>query len=287
MATKYFNFRCKIDGILVSEVEHTFVRGRTEHSFNIDFDHLSIPELVDLAKEFGDTGPTRQHVTGGVIGNLSQPSGDRKSANLFIHYPSLLNTTLTTDLDVGNSSFPNSFGYGEENIEDEQEKDAANGEAEAENYTSDIENSSSKEGVVNESDSELSDDYRSDVYEELREVREDLREYKNNKVVNVVAKEKIYGVLGKARVDEGYEYIDRARTNLRDKLGGDDDEPYYDSSDVDSFATESEGEAVSDDDEVEGETELKAMRKSDRVVRLCMIQIVTKLFDRLVKSLKM
>lgn len=30
-----------------------YVGGRTEYSFNVDFDHLSIPELVDIAKEFG------------------------------------------------------------------------------------------------------------------------------------------------------------------------------------------------------------------------------------------
>ncbi|KAJ8531046.1 hypothetical protein K7X08_025777 [Anisodus acutangulus] len=63
-------------------------------------------------------------------------------------------------------------------------------------------------------------------------------------------------VLGEAGVDEGYEDIDRARTNLRDKLGGDDEEPYCDSSDVDNFSTEFESEVVSDDDEVEGGTNL-------------------------------
>ncbi|KAK4360462.1 hypothetical protein RND71_019414 [Anisodus tanguticus] len=122
------------------------------------------------------------------------------------------------------------------------------------------------EEIVDESDSELSDDYGSDVHDELRVVREDLREYKKNKDVNADVKEKLDGFLGEAGVDEGYEDIDSARTILRDKLGGDDDEPYYDSSDVVSFAIESEGEVVSDDDEVEGGTNMRARRKSNRVM---------------------
>ncbi|KAJ8550169.1 hypothetical protein K7X08_033876 [Anisodus acutangulus] len=113
---------------------------------------------------------------------------------------------------------------------------------------------------------QLSDDYGSDVHDELRVVREDLREYNKNKDVNADAKEKLNGFLGEAGVDEVYEDIDSARTILRDKLGGDDDEPYYDSSIVDSFATESEGEVVSDDDEVEGGTNMRARRKSNRVM---------------------
>lgn len=47
-------------------------------------------------------------------------------------------------------------------------------------------------------------------------------------------------------------------------MGGDDDEPYYDSSNVDSFVSESEGEKVSDNGEKGGQ--LKARRKSNKVV---------------------
>lgn len=54
----------------------------------------------------------------------------------------------------------------------------------------------------------------------------------------------------------------KRKTNLRDKLESDDDKSYYDSSDVDSFVSESNGEKVSDD---EGGN-LRAKRKSNRVV---------------------
>lgn len=47
-------------------------------------------------------------------------------------------------------------------------------------------------------------------------------------------------------------------------MGGNDDEPYYDSSDVDSFVSESNCEEVSDDEEEGGH--LRARRKSSRVV---------------------
>lgn len=53
MATKYFNFRWKIGGMMVSKVGPIYVEVRAKHSFNIDFDHLSIPKLIDIAKEFG------------------------------------------------------------------------------------------------------------------------------------------------------------------------------------------------------------------------------------------
>ncbi|KAK4341118.1 hypothetical protein RND71_039619 [Anisodus tanguticus] len=105
---------------------------------------------------------------------------------------------------------------------DEQKEDAAYDDYPAENPTGDVQNSSYEEEVVNVSDSERFDDHGSDVHEELR----------------------------MAGVDEGYEDTDRARTNLRDKLGGDDEEPYCDSSDIDNFSTEFESEVVSDDDEV-------------------------------------
>ncbi|XP_060212303.1 uncharacterized protein LOC132639941 [Lycium barbarum] len=275
MATKYLHFRWKIGGILVSEVGPTFVGGRTEHSFNIDFDHLSIPELVDLAKEFGvinlgtayiapkggalveltsdrdlldlgvllndgdtieiyvcndssfeDVGPVSQHVIGGAGDNLSKPSGDRESASLFIRYPPLVNTTPTTSLDLENPSSPNCVEGAEANTSGA----FASSDFAAENPTGDVDNSE-EEDAVNGSDSDLSDDYGSE-----------------------------------AGVDEGYEDIDSERTNLRGYLGGDDDEPYYDSSDVDSFASESEGEDISDDEQVEGGTELRARRKTNRVV---------------------
>jgi len=67
---------------------------------------------------------------------------------------------------------------------------------------------------------------------------------------------------------------------MRDKLGG-DDEPYYDSSDPDSFESESdlegEGDHVSDDD-VDGEDnmgQLRGRKKTNRVVYDPSTKIVT------------
>ncbi|KAJ8563093.1 hypothetical protein K7X08_031545 [Anisodus acutangulus] len=97
----------------------------------------------------------------------------------------------------------------EENTGEEQAKDAASGDFQPEISTGDVDDFGSEEEVVNGSDYELSDDYGSDVDEELRVVRKDLREYKKIKVVNASAKEKLDWFLGEARVDEGYEDIDR------------------------------------------------------------------------------
>ncbi|XP_059294789.1 uncharacterized protein LOC132047824 [Lycium ferocissimum] len=271
MAIKYFNFRWKIGGILVSEVGPTFVGGRTEHSFNVDFDHLSIPELKDLAKEFGvnKLGTTYIAPKGG---NLIKLTTDRDLLDLGV----LLNDGETIEIYVCNdSSFEDGRPNGQhvtggfkslfqtllKGLKIQERKIFASGEEVGDNA-----NSSSDEELVNGSDSELSEDYESEVHEELRVVKEDLREYKKNKAVRVVAKEKVDGFLGEAGVDEGYEDIDRGRTNLRDKLGGDDDEPYYDSSDVGSFVSESDAEPVSDDDGVEGGTEMRQRRKSNRIV---------------------
>jgi len=46
--------------------------------------------------------------------------------------------------------------------------------------------------------------------------------------------------LGEVGIDPGFEDIDKPNKNLTGKLVG--DEPFYDSSDADSFESESEGE---------------------------------------------
>ncbi|OIT06908.1 hypothetical protein A4A49_61603, partial [Nicotiana attenuata] len=55
MADKYLNLRFHIGGMLVSEVGSVYVRGNIEYAFNVDTDKLSIPEIVDYAKDFGFT----------------------------------------------------------------------------------------------------------------------------------------------------------------------------------------------------------------------------------------
>ncbi|KAJ8565488.1 hypothetical protein K7X08_008064 [Anisodus acutangulus] len=201
---------------MMSEVGPTFVRDRTENSFNIDFDHLSIPELIDLAKEFG------VNKLGAIY--ISPKGGDEQEEDVASGEDVVEN--FTSDVEHSSS---------EEDVEHSSSEE-------------DVEHSSSEEDVVNESDSELSDDYGSDVHEEFIIVRKDLREYNKNKAVNAAAKEKVDEFLGEAGVDKIMKTL-----NFRDKLEGDDDKPYYVSTDVDNFATESECEAVSDDNEVDKE----------------------------------
>ncbi|OIT19795.1 hypothetical protein A4A49_55557, partial [Nicotiana attenuata] len=353
MASKYFNFIWKIGVMLVSEVGPVFVGGRIEYSFNIDSDHLSIPELVDIAKDFGvtklgttyiapskggklvklekdknlldlgvllndgdtidificndsnfeDVGHVGQHVNvekggGSQLTNIN--GGSRESEPLFIPHPPIIAPAPTIDLDLEicstrtrespreraeesckathsrtvecereeeNTGFPSSLNTSEraeKNIR--EEVDAASGDFQKEGSASgDLNNSStsSEEDAGTEEEFELSDDYGSDVHEELRVVKQDLKAFKVKKAKKS-RKERPDGFLGEAGLDEGYDDIDKERKNLKDKLGGDDDEPYYDSSEADSFASESEGEAVSDDEVVE--ENLRVRIKSNGVV---------------------
>ncbi|KAJ8541934.1 hypothetical protein K7X08_016800 [Anisodus acutangulus] len=186
---------------MVSEVGPTFVGGRTKHFFSVDFDHLSIPELIDIAKEF-EVNKLRTTYIAPKGGDLIKIAKDRDLLDLGV----LLNDGRQY-LEIPSS--PNSFKVSEEN---RREEDATSGDFQANNTIDDVDNSnsSSDEELVNESDSELFDDYESDGHEELRVVvREGLREYKKNKVVRAAAKEKVDGFLGEAGVDEGYEDIDR------------------------------------------------------------------------------
>lgn len=95
-------------------------------------------------------------------------------------------------------------------------------------------------------------------------VRDDPRKYNKAKQVKTHTKEKIDGFLGDVGLDKGHKDIDKEKINLRDKVGGDNDEPYYDSSNIDSFVSKSDGEKVSDDEKEGGH--LRARRKTNRVV---------------------
>ncbi|OIT35697.1 hypothetical protein A4A49_02268 [Nicotiana attenuata] len=129
---------------------------------------------------------------------------------------------------------------------------------------------------TSDDESERSFDYGSDVHEELRVVKEDLKKYRQ-KNRRKLRKEKPDGFLGEVGVDEGYENIDQPKKNMRDKLGG-DDEPYFDSSDPDSFESESdlegEGDPVSDDD-VDAMGQLRGRKKKNRVVYDPFVKVVT------------
>ncbi|KAH0766346.1 hypothetical protein KY285_002217 [Solanum tuberosum] len=101
------------------------------------------------------------------------------------------------------------------------------------------------------------DGYESDIHEELSLVKKDLKAYLKEKKS---AKEKKIAecFLGEVGIDPGFEDIDKPKKNLTDKLVG--DEPFYDSSDADSFESESEGEI-----DVERSDILKVRKKDKRV----------------------
>ncbi|KAG5568057.1 hypothetical protein H5410_064929 [Solanum commersonii] len=126
-----------------------------------------------------------------------------------------------------------------------------------------------------DSDSTCSDqsiDYGSDVQEELKIVKENVRKFKESR--RRKKKEKTKGFLGEVGLDEGYEDIEKGKKNfkgtrilkkaiffLKGKLT--EDEPYHDNSDCDSFQSDEE-EPVSDD-ELEGGS-LRGRKKSNRVI---------------------
>ncbi|KAG5614302.1 hypothetical protein H5410_014126, partial [Solanum commersonii] len=97
-----------------------------------------------------------------------------------------------------------------------------------------------------DSDSICSDqsiDYESDVHEELRIVKEDMRKFKESR--RRKKKEKTKCFLGEVGLDEGYEDIAKGKKKFKGKLT--EDESYYDSSECDSFQSDEE-EHVSDDE---------------------------------------
>ncbi|OIT37959.1 hypothetical protein A4A49_55357, partial [Nicotiana attenuata] len=55
MADKYLNLRFHTGGMLVSEVRPVYVGENIEYAFNMDTDKLSIPQIVDYARDFGFT----------------------------------------------------------------------------------------------------------------------------------------------------------------------------------------------------------------------------------------
>ncbi|KAH0773922.1 hypothetical protein KY290_011059 [Solanum tuberosum] len=102
-------------------------------------------------------------------------------------------------------------------------------------------------------------DYGSDVHEELRIVKEDVRKFQESR--RRKKKEKTKGFLGEVGLDEGYEDIEKGKKKFKGKLI--EDEPYYDSSDCDSFQSDEE-ELVSYD-ELEGGS-LRGRKESNRVI---------------------
>ncbi|KAG5612117.1 hypothetical protein H5410_023398, partial [Solanum commersonii] len=215
MATKYLNLRFKFGGILMSEVGPIYVGGRTEYVENVDKDHLSILELVDYAKSFGINiyvcHDTILEDVGSTEGQISQ------SLSQVVKELRMMGCRCQQETDDGYSLI---------DWTDTEEEEKAEPSAQ-ENVEKDIDNDSIC--------SNQSIDYGSDVHEELRIVKEDVR--------------KVWKILKKAK------------KKFKDKLI--EDEPYYDNFDCDSFQSDEE-EPVSDD-ELEGGS-LRGRKKSNRVI---------------------
>nr|XP_016438220.1 PREDICTED: uncharacterized protein LOC107764190 [Nicotiana tabacum]XP_016438225.1 PREDICTED: uncharacterized protein LOC107764190 [Nicotiana tabacum]XP_016438233.1 PREDICTED: uncharacterized protein LOC107764190 [Nicotiana tabacum]XP_016438243.1 PREDICTED: uncharacterized protein LOC107764190 [Nicotiana tabacum]XP_016438250.1 PREDICTED: uncharacterized protein LOC107764190 [Nicotiana tabacum]XP_016438257.1 PREDICTED: uncharacterized protein LOC107764190 [Nicotiana tabacum]XP_016438265.1 PR len=341
--------------MLVSEVGPLYVGGRVQHVTNVDCDHLSIPELVDYAKEFGITKLGKTFIMSAKCGNLVELTKDRDlmdlamllnngdTIDIFVscdsqfeevdassqisHVGDPFNASSSTQQDNRESDVPcgpslnataanpdlglstplktivqedspldwtssseeeesaTAASHGLSNISQQVELAAAAAAPQQEDspiyWTSSseeeesvaatdsqqVESAGEEEEIASGHESERSFDYGSDVHEELRVVKEDLKKYRQRNRRKIRLK-KPDGFLGEVGVDEGFENIDQPKKNMRDKLGG-DDEPYYDSSDPDSFESESdvegEGHPVSDDD-VDDMGSLRGRKKTNRVV---------------------
>ncbi|WMV07761.1 hypothetical protein MTR67_001146 [Solanum verrucosum] len=74
MGTKYVNLRFHIGGIFVSEVGPTYIGGGggggKEYAFNVDINHLSIPEVNDYCRDFGVTNIEKIYIGAAQVGNL-------------------------------------------------------------------------------------------------------------------------------------------------------------------------------------------------------------------------
>ncbi|XP_055836398.1 uncharacterized protein LOC129905025 [Solanum dulcamara] len=110
-------------------------------------------------------------------------------------------------------------------------------------------------------DFDQSVDYGSNVHEELRIVKEDVRKFNRENRRNK-KKEKTKGFLGEVGLDEGYEGIEKGKKNFKSNLI--EDEPYYDSSDCDNYQSDDDLLPVSND-ELEGGS-LRGRKKSNRVI---------------------
>ncbi|OIT26220.1 hypothetical protein A4A49_40901 [Nicotiana attenuata] len=90
----------EIGGIFASEVGPLYVRGRVEHVTNVDCDHLSIPELVDYAKNFGIKKLGKTYIMSAKGGSLVELTKERDLMDLAM----LLNNGDTIDIFVSSDS---------------------------------------------------------------------------------------------------------------------------------------------------------------------------------------
>ncbi|KAG5584827.1 hypothetical protein H5410_045261 [Solanum commersonii] len=250
MATKYLNLRFKFGGILVSEVGLVYV-GDYAKSFRIG----KLGKTYAAPSLGGDMMELKNDMD---ICDISLFMHDGDTIDIYVCHDTILEDVGPTEgqiskslsqVDLGldfSSSFPSSGKVENDGIAGVQQEtddgyssiDWTDTEGEVEptvqqgtepSIQEEVE-PSAQENAEEDIDndficSDQSIDYGSDVHEELRIVKEDVRKF-----------------------GERYEDIEKGKKKkIKDKLT--EDEPYYDSSDCDSF--QSDEEHVSDD-ELEG-----------------------------------
>ncbi|KAJ8550217.1 hypothetical protein K7X08_034143 [Anisodus acutangulus] len=221
--------------MLVSEVGPIYIGGKTEHVFNVDEYHISLPELADYCKSFGVVKLGKTYAVPSQGGDLVELKKDRDIYDiaLFLHdgdtidiymcaegqcspVTSVLLSTLpiierveteeVEDSDYSSIDWTNSEE--EEVTPTFQENDAPIVQEETE-YIVQENADDEKQGVGNDDDdSDQYVDYDSDAHEELRIVKQDLRKFNREDRRNK-KKEKTKGFLGEVGPDEGYDDIDK------------------------------------------------------------------------------
>ncbi|OIT35334.1 hypothetical protein A4A49_02734 [Nicotiana attenuata] len=241
--------------MMVSEGGLVYIGGRTEHVFNVNEDHLSIPELADYARSFGITKLEKTFVVPYKGDNLVELKNDMDIYGLSqllsdgdtiafiiergIRESDCLVAPSTVDLNIGvvHDGNVNEDGYSSIDWTDTDEEEVAQDLPIVEHTAQDLAITQQSESI----------DYESDVHEELRIVKKDVKQFKKlNRRGRKGKKGKCGGYLGEVGLDEGFEDINKEMRSTNGKLLA--DEPYYDSSDCDSFDCDEESEPVSDDE---------------------------------------
>ncbi|KAH0686030.1 hypothetical protein KY284_016583 [Solanum tuberosum] len=203
MATKYLNLRFKFGGILVSEVGPVYVGGKTEYVKNVDEDHMSILELADYVTSFGISklGKTYAKSLGGDLVELKNDM-DICNIALFMHDGD------TIDIYVCDDTILEDVRPNEEWTDTEEEGEPTVQQGTKPSIQEEVEPSaqeSAEEDINSDSIcSNQSIDYGSDVHEELRIVKEDVREFKESRRRKKKEKNKMF-FSGEVGLDEGFQ----------------------------------------------------------------------------------
>ncbi|MCD7454497.1 hypothetical protein HAX54_025118 [Datura stramonium] len=260
MTTKYINLRFRFGGILVSDIGPVYIRKNKKYVFNVDTDHLPIPEVKDYCRNFGISNIDKMFV---VVPNgegllelvknrdlllLSKLLANGGTLDIYICYKGevfiknthVSNEFFETTCDVGgpNKHFTNKVGEGL-NTYLGKEIELIDGRDQIERVQT-----SNPIGESTGNTNELEDSDESALSNEEEDSDEDLDEDDVEPTIHdEVDDDENIDLSGDEDVgmDLGFEDIDKIKKNLSGKLLP--DEPFYDSSDQDSFDSESEGES--------------------------------------------